>query len=882
MLGESITHYRIESKLGEGGMGIVYKAFDTRLLRPVALKILPSHLVADERSLLRFTQEAQAASALNHPNICTIHDIDEQDGIHFIVMELVEGETLRQTLERRGPLPEPEVIAIGMKVADALQAAHAKGIIHRDLKPENIMISRAGYVKVMDFGLAKLQERETVFGIQASNRPHIVVSLKSSANTLQGTAAYMAPEQIDNSVIDGRTDIFSLGVVFYELLAGALPFVGLALTDIMKSILDDTPKDLCEVNPNCSPAMASIVKRTLAKSPEARYQSAQELLANLEALQKHEIHSPFQPRKYTKDKGSRLKPNRAWQVRIGIAALLLVALFLGYQFLLRPPEPSTFSGPRLTAVAVLEFVNVTGKTEDQYLARGLWEDLLLRLSRVANFLAMPAAGKMPGASTLDEHKVGAEYKADYVLRGRVEHRHDSLRVVLDLFDLAAKNVTWSQAFERKAEDIFGLQQELAESAALAMKITLSQRDRDKLIARPTSSPAAYAYYLRGRDYFARHYEANYNFAIALYKKALQIDPTYALAYAGLGEAYLALYDWYMRREASLVDTARICIEKALAIDPNLPEAHAAYGDLHRLQGADKIPQAIAEYLVAIRLNPNQAEALFHLTRLHREAGNFEEAVIWGKKCLQIQPMNAEVCIEMALVSWFEGFREEATRYFDRAIEMEPDHPISYGQKAFFAFCNGQWDQAKALYQRNLELDPRSSQALGALARIAFGEGQVDKSISLYKQLLSMGADGIDYFNLGQIYLSKDDFAAANVCRDSALAVSQRFLQKNPRDHRWLSDLAIAYAAKGDAALALEYIAQAKQTRDFQANFIRKNRVLLREAMVFSLLGKNDEALATLQQLLSLRMYAPEYFRRYIGLENVRRDPRFAKLMDADL
>jgi protein kinase/serine/threonine-protein kinase len=428
-------------------------------------------------------------------------------------------------------------------------------------------------------------------------------------------------------------------------------------------------------------------------------------------------------------------------------------------------------------------------------------------------------------------------------------------------------------------DIFGLQQELSERAALAMKITLSQYDLDKLAARPTSSLAAYEYYLRGREYFARHYEANYNFAITLYQKALQIDPKYALAYAGLGEAYLALYDWYMKREASIVDTAEICIKKALTIDPNLPEAHAAYGDLHRLRGADKLPQAIAEYLVAIRLNPNQAEALFHLTRLHREAGNFAEAAIWGKKCLQIQPMNAEACIEMAMVNWFQGYREEATRYFDRAIEMEPDHPISYGQKAFFAFCNGQWEQAKALYERNLELDPRSSQALGALARIAFSEGQAYKAISLYKQLMQIGADGMDYFNLGQIYLLKGDFAAANACRDSALAVSQRLLQRNPEDHRWLSDLAIAHAAKGDAAKALKYIIQAKQTRDFQANFIRRNRVLLRETMVFSLLAKNDEALATLQQLLSLHMYAPEYLRRYIGLENVRRDPRFAKLTD---
>jgi tetratricopeptide (TPR) repeat protein len=492
---------------------------------------------------------------------------------------------------------------------------------------------------------------------------------------------------------------------------------------------------------------------------------------------------------------------------------------------------------------------------------------------------MPAAGETSEDGMLDEYELGTEYKADYVLRGRVNHHNDSLHVVCNLFDLSAKNVTWSQTFERKVADIFGLQQELSERAAHAMKITLSQRDLEELATRPTISPAAYAYYLRGREYFARHYEVNYNFAIALYKKALQIDPDYALTYAGLGEVYLALYDWYMKREASIVDTAESYIKKALAIDPNLPEAHAAYGDLHRLRGADKIPQAIAEYLIAIRLNPNQAVALFHLTRLHRESGNFAEAAIWGKKCLQIQPMNAEACIEMALISWFQGFREEATRYFDRAIEMEPDHPISYGQKAFFAFCSGQWDQAKSLYERNLELDPRSSQALGALARIAFSDGQIDRAISLYKQLMQIGADGIDYFNLGQIHLSRGDFAAARACRDSALAVSQRLAQKNPRDHRWLSDLAIAYAVKGNAAMALKYITQAKQTRDFQANFIRKNRVLLREAMVFSLLGKNEQALAILRQLLSLHMYAPEYLRSYIGLENVRRDPRFVKLLD---
>ncbi len=877
MTGTSLSHYRIEEKLGEGGMGVVYKAFDTRLLRPVAIKILPPHLVSDEKNLLRFTQEAQAASALNHPNICTVHDVDEDNGIHFIVMEFIDGETLRQILERRGPLPEPEVLDIGMNVADALRTAHAKGIIHRDLKPENIMISREGYVKVMDFGLAKLLERKTESAAQYTSWCEMCASsevLQSSAHMLQGTASYMAPEQIEMKPIDARADIFSFGVVLFELLAGRPPFVGDTLTGILQAIIASEAKSINEISPSCSLLMANLVKRALAKSPEERYQTAQEVLDEIQRVKKHAIVSILPVERSAGP--SRLKLLR--RRRLSLALVVMAALFLLYQFVHRQSAPNPVDTP-LTTIAVLEFVNVGGNPEDQYLARGIWEDLLLKWAKLPALLAIPATN-IGASDTINLRDVGDKYKADYVLQGRVEHRGDGLHVRCDLLRVSENKIAWSQNLERSVADIFALQQKLAEQIALAMKI--EPPSRSELAARYTSSLAAYEYYLRGREYFTRHYEANYNFAITLYKKALLIDPNYALAYAGLGEAYLALFDWYMKREAGLVDTAEICIKKALAIAPSLPEAHVAYGDLCRLRGVDQTPQALAEYLTAIRLNPRHAHALFQLTRLHREAGNFKEAAIWGKKCLQLQPTNAEACVEMAFVSWFQGFRDEATQYYDRALEMEPDHPISYGQKAFFAFCNGRWELAKLLYERNLELDPHSSQALGALARIAFSEGQVDKAITLYKQLMQLGADGMDYFNLGRIYLFKGNFAAADVCSDSAFAVSQRLLQKNPEDHRWLSDLAIAYAAKGNAVMALKYLAQAKQTRDFQANFIRRNRVLLREAMVFSLLGKNDEALATLHQLLSLRMYAPEYFRRYIGLENVRRDPRFTKLMDTDL
>ncbi|MCK6482391.1 MAG: serine/threonine protein kinase, partial [Planctomycetes bacterium] len=280
MLGESITHYRIESKLGEGGMGVVYKAFDTRLLRPVALKILPPHLVTDEKSLFRFTQEAQAASALNHPNICTIHDIDEQDGIHFIVMEFVEGETLRQTLERRGPLPEPEVIALGMKVADALQAAHTKGIIHRDLKPENIMISREGYVKVMDFGLAKLKTSEADANTASpAEESRFAASnlLKSSANSLQGTAAYMSPEQIEKQTVDHRSDIFSLGIVLYEMAFGAMPFKGTSNVEVMQAILRDAPEFVGGGKRQISASTLSTIRRALNKHPQDRFQTMEAL-----------------------------------------------------------------------------------------------------------------------------------------------------------------------------------------------------------------------------------------------------------------------------------------------------------------------------------------------------------------------------------------------------------------------------------------------------------------------------------------------------------------------------------------------------------------------------------------------------------------------------
>jgi eukaryotic-like serine/threonine-protein kinase len=286
MIGTCLSHYRIEEKIGEGGMGVVYKAVDTRLLRPVAIKILPPQLVADEKNLLRFTQEAQAASALNHPNICTIHEIDEHGGIHFIVMEFIDGETLRQILERRGPLPEPEVIAIGMKVADALKAAHAKGIIHRDIKPENIMISREGYVKVMDFGLAKLKDNAVESsGEIATTANTSSQSFRTSASSFLGTSAYMSPEQIEQKPVDERSDIFSLGVVLYELLTGSSPFVGKDNWEVMQAILQEAPKPPSHFVNVKTNALDAPIFKALAKDPAARHANSAVFFQELEKIQ---------------------------------------------------------------------------------------------------------------------------------------------------------------------------------------------------------------------------------------------------------------------------------------------------------------------------------------------------------------------------------------------------------------------------------------------------------------------------------------------------------------------------------------------------------------------------------------------------------------------
>jgi serine/threonine protein kinase len=288
MIGKLISHYRILEELGRGGMGVVYKAFDTRLRRPVAIKILPPHLVADEKNLRRFTQEAQAASALNHPNICTIHEIDEHDGIHFIVMEFIDGETLRQILERRGSFPEPEVIAIGMKVADALKAAHAKGIIHRDLKPENIMISREGYVKVMDFGLAKLKDSATESSWEMASTSSTSAnpqSYRTSVSSFLGTSAYMSPEQIEKKPVDERSDIFSLGVVLYELLTASSPFVGKDNWEVMQAILQDIPQSPSHFVSVKTNALDAPVLKALAKEPTERHANCIAFFQALEKIQ---------------------------------------------------------------------------------------------------------------------------------------------------------------------------------------------------------------------------------------------------------------------------------------------------------------------------------------------------------------------------------------------------------------------------------------------------------------------------------------------------------------------------------------------------------------------------------------------------------------------
>ncbi|HKP37670.1 MAG TPA: protein kinase [Pyrinomonadaceae bacterium] len=536
MIGRTISHYRITSQLGEGGMGVVYEAEDTNLGRHVALKFLTPTMADDQNLLQRFQREARAASALNHPNICTIHGIEQFDSQHFIVMELLDGELLAERI-RRSPLDIESLLTLSAQVVDALESAHSKGIVHRDLKPANIFITSRGQAKILDFGIAKIDHQKK------SDPDSMVETMRkdqlTSAGTTMGTITYMSPEQARGEITDARTDLFSFGTVLYQMATGVLPFQGDTSAVVFDSILNRDPTSIHQLNPSLPQELGRILDKALEKDRSLRYQSATEFKTDLLRL-KRDLDSGRKRSVEVTDSG-RVEAARLSQ---------------------RP-------------LAVLYFENGSGAKDDEYLRDGITEDIITELSKIKDLHVL----SRPTVLTFRDRpvtpaQIGQQLSAAYVLTGTLRRSGSRLRISAQLVDTKTDFPLWSERYDREMQDIFELQDEIARKIAEALRVTLSPQEQAELAAKPTENLQAYDMYLRGRSYARRESRQDLELAREMFESAGALDPRFALAYAAVANV-CALHYYRYGHEQIWMDRAKEAAARAVALQPQLPEADIA-------------------------------------------------------------------------------------------------------------------------------------------------------------------------------------------------------------------------------------------------------------------------------------------------------------------
>jgi serine/threonine protein kinase/Tfp pilus assembly protein PilF len=870
MIGHTLLHYQILEKLGQGGMGVVYKARDLHLDRFVAIKILPQEKVSDPERRRRFIIEAKAASALNHPGIVVIHDIDEAHGVHFIAMEYIAGQTL-QNVMRDKRLRLTQSLDYAIQIADALSTAHSAGVVHRDLKPSNVMVTEDDSIKVLDFGLAKLTGWQ---GPPGATENEITKSFEqpTGEGIILGTLAYMSPEQARGQELDHRTDIFSLGIVLYHMVSGELPFRGPHAASILEKILYSPVPSLRTAYPQIPESLEETIARATAKNPRARFESMHEMASALRSLRRDADDTAT-----TISAGvtTKKKFRIAWRWPVLAVAVILMALLLSLQFRGRLlPVLKETSLPSKVRLAVLPFTNIGSRAENQEICDGLMETLATKLTQIAqlqNNLSVISSVDIRAEKVTSALQARRIFDINYALAGSIQKFGDGLRFIIYLVDAQSLRQIGAETYEASAGEMVGMDEEIFDKALSLLNVKPNPAARQMLRAGTTTVSDAYYFYVKAKGALTRYdVPEKLDQAIQLFQQAIQKDPQYALAHAGLGEAYYQKFK--TSKEHKWAEAALSSCGQAQSINNRLTQVRVTLGMVYT--GLSRPEQAVKELNDAIAIEPANADAHRELGRAYAKMGKTDQAEAAFRKAIQLQPDSWPCHWDLGGFFYKSARYEESAQQFLEVIRLFPNHFRAYASLGGIYLYQGKFDKAEEMLRKSLRIQP-SVITYSNLAASCILQGRSAEAVAFLEKAIRMEDAGSETWgNLGDAYFMTPGLSAqASAAYRRALDLASRYLADNSMDGLARAQMAFYMVRLGDEKHALKEIAKAGKLAP------KDKDVPFWAALVYEAAGNRDKALENLASAVR-GGYSPAIIRTVSDLSELRRDSRYRDLMEA--